>query len=149
MSAYSLHLAILGLLPPGQHFPKTERYVALFPEGTYVAPSQTPEDADETGQKRCSLRADIKQRMADGHLNAEPDVELKQRKEERRDVNQEGVEAASHSENEHEHEKSDGAAQVPTWGTKWKAWQDASQQPKGPGFAEDIPAEDDDFFEAA
>ncbi|GAA5834571.1 hypothetical protein JCM9279_004357 [Rhodotorula babjevae] len=58
-------------------YPKTDKYVALFPDGVYspfVAPSSLPADATPAETKRQTLRAAIRTRLDKGELPAE--VEL-------------------------------------------------------------------------
>ena len=60
-----------------QRYPKTDKYVALFPDGVYapfVAPSSLSTDATPAETKRQTLRAAIRKRLDKGELPAE--VEL-------------------------------------------------------------------------
>ncbi|GAA5994817.1 Efg1p [Rhodotorula paludigena] len=57
-------------------YPKTDKYIALFPDGTYVpySPSAPPSDATPSEQKRHSLRAALRKRIERGEIP--PEAEL-------------------------------------------------------------------------
>lgn len=92
--------------------------------------------------------------MQQGTLNAEPEVELdlrRQRQKERHGGSDSEDEDSENGESDANEDDDEGgaSAQVPQWGTKWKAWKDPANQPDGPGFVakEGAPEEEDDFFE--
>ncbi|GAA5853531.1 hypothetical protein JCM8547_002495 [Rhodosporidiobolus lusitaniae] len=52
-------------------YPKTEKYVALFPDGTYFPHDSPSSSTDASAQKRQTLRAAIRARMEKGELPQE------------------------------------------------------------------------------
>lgn len=91
--------------------------------------------------------------MQKSTLPAEPEEELRLRQEQRQ------KETGQPASDEDDEQNDDGEAEdqasahdapVPKWGTKWKAWKNAENQPQGAGFVNPGKAEEeeeDDFFE--
>lgn len=61
-----------------QHYPKTSKYIALFPDGTYVphapSPLTTTTNSKDAAASRAKLRDDIRLKMEHGKLASEPEV---------------------------------------------------------------------------
>lgn len=80
----SLSLSLLSLTPLRipQRFPRTDKYIALFPDGTYVphtsssslVPSDPSATPSEAATKRASLRASIRRKLEAGELPSEPET---------------------------------------------------------------------------
>ncbi|KAK4706058.1 hypothetical protein P7C70_g142, partial [Phenoliferia sp. Uapishka_3] len=58
------------------HYPKTIKYIALFPEGTYVphTPAPTTSNSKDAASTRASMRDAIRAKMSAGTLAAEPEI---------------------------------------------------------------------------
>jgi hypothetical protein len=66
------------MLFPPQHYPKTRKYISLFPPSARGAEEQSVDDMEQakTDIERDALRTEFRRRMEAGELSAEPDMEL-------------------------------------------------------------------------
>lgn len=92
--------------------------------------------------------------MASGELSSEPEKELLERKQARKQQDKDAQDSdddpglqGSEDDAEQEEEDEEQGAQRPAWGKKWKAWKEADNQPRGQGFEIPESYEEDEFFE--
>jgi hypothetical protein len=71
----SVHVCVLF---PHQHYPKTRKYISLFPPSARGVEEELADDVEQakTNVEREALRAEIRRRMEAGELSAEPELEL-------------------------------------------------------------------------
>jgi hypothetical protein len=70
-----VHVCVLF---PYQHYPKTRKYISLFPPSARGVEEELADDVEQakTDVERETLRAEIRRRMEAGELSAEPELEL-------------------------------------------------------------------------